>query len=546
MKTTRRQIMLKMLPITAIVFTHILCIGTTDTAYAQQTTANIAITVTSTKQQTFDGFGSAMLGINFIPAGGRKGIPGSVSAQVYDRLFKTNDANSLNLTFVRLGVPTSNYKNTATASYDFNTAIEKTGQGDIIRAARARNSKLRVFFSAWTPPYWMKRNNKEYNVGTPGSDDKVTVEPDAPTTNRLKPEEYGNYATLLKTFCDDFRTKFGFYPHALSLQNEPDLNVSYGSCLYTVDEYKNALTAVRKAFGLSYPTKLWGPELGGSAGARVNYVKTIAGTGLLDAIAQHSYNGDISLIPDSAKNNLKVIQTEYAPLEQSPPVYKGDQQLIAATEINQFCKDANKGKVSSWIHWEAIGIKFPGGGKDIGESLISAEAVSNPNTVYKYVDQQGVSTQGVWNLNDNEKYPADGAQYSPQWNLEFQNFQLTSLYYAFRRLTQSVTPGSVSRLTNITPSRDQGSDSQKDVYAAGFKRSDGKYCLVVANSGSTAYQGALKFDELAKSGRKGFNTYYTSGDEKGPINDATSITKFNNGEATATLNPRAVYIFVQQ
>jgi hypothetical protein len=324
------------------------------------------------------------------------------------------------------------------------------------------------------------------------------------------------------------------------------MNVRYSSCVYTVDQYKNALTALRNTFGWSYPTKLWGPELGGSAGTRVNYVGTIAGAGLLNEIGQHSYNGDTTLIPDWAKNNLKVNQTEYAPLEQDPPVYKGDQQLIAATEINQFCKDANKGKVSSWIHWEGVGIKFPGGGKDIGESLIIAEAVPNPKTVYKYVDQEGVSTQGVWNLNNNEKYPADGTQYSPQWDLEFQNFQLTSLYYAFRRLTQSVTPGSVSRLTNISSSGDQGSTLQKDVYAAGFRRSDGKYCLVVANSGSTAYQGTFKIDELAKTGRKGFNTYYTSRNEKGPINDVASVTAFNNGQATATLNPRAVYIFVQQ
>ena len=523
----------RFLPYAAIASVNALSIGVAQIAHAQ---TNINITVTTTSQQSFDGFG-VTIGGQFLPAGGRKGRGGSVSAQVYDRLFKSNDANSVKLSFLRLEVNTSNYKTSASAGYDFDTAVEKSGEGDMIRAARSRNPGLKIMLTPWTPPYWMKYNNAEYNAGAGSSD------PNVKTTNRLKPDQYNNYATLLKTFCDNFKTKFGFYPHAISLQNEVDMDVPYGSCVFTDDQYKGLLTAARKAFPWGYPTKLWGPELGGNKDS--NYIGTIAGAGLLDAIAQHSYNGDTGLIPDWAKNNLKVNQTEYSAIPQE--VFKNDQPWIAATSINQFCKDANKGKVSSWFHWNAVGAKLnddPAKPLDVGESLIVANTAYNPNSVYKYVDQSNVKT---CKLNDNTLYPADGAEYSSQYFREFTTFQLTSLYYAFRRLTQSVTPGSVSRQTTVTPSIDQGSGLQNDVYAAGFKRGDGKYCLVVANSSKSAtYNGTLKFDELGSAGVKSFNTYYTSGDGSVPVNDVSSTTAFNNGEATTILQPHAVYIFVQK
>ena len=109
------------------------------------------------------------------------------------------------------------------------------------------------------------------------------------------------------------------------------------------------------------------------------------------------------------------------------------------------------------------------------------------------------------------------------YGMEFNTFERTALYYAFRRLTQSVTPGSVGRLTNVSPSGNTGSGIiGDDVYAAGFKRSDGKQCLVVVNSSKTVtYNGTLKINELSSAGWKGFNTYYTSSDGNGPINDVS-------------------------
>jgi len=281
----------------------------------------------------------------------------------------------------------------------------------------------------------------------------------------------------------------------------------------------------------------------------VNYIGVVATAGLLDAIGQHSYDGDTGMIPDWAKNNLKVNQTEFSCL--GAEYFKGDQQLVASTAINQFCRDANLGKDSSWFYFDAVNVNFNSVAPelfDVGEALISAPApVYNENSVYTYVDQGPITRQGVGAINNNTDYPVNGSEYSPQYKREFTTFERTALYYAFRRLTQSVTPGSVSRLTNVGASGQTGIFLRDDVYAAGFKRADGKYCLVVANSSkTTSYNGVLKIDGLGSAGWKGFNTYYTSSDASGSVNDVSWTTAFNNGQATATLYPRAVYIFVQQ
>ena len=361
MAQMRQQMVSHLLPVTTIVSVYALGVGMTGVAHAQQ---DVAITVTSTAQQTFEGFGiniSNPFG-EFVPSGGRKGRTGTLSAQLYDSLFKGNEANSLRLTYLRLAVNTSNYKNTPTANYDFATAVEKFGQGDIIRAARARNRGLKIVL-ATSPPYWMKYNNADYNEGVYSTDPNIT------TTNRLKTDQYDSYATLLKTYCDNFNTKMGFYPYALGLQNEPETDIGYSSCVFTYDQFKGLLTSARNAFPWGYPTQLWGPERGGNRDSY--YIGTIATAGLLDALGAHSYDGDTGLIPAWAKNNLKVHQTEFSCLGTA--TFHNDQQLIASCAINQFCRDANKGKVSSWFYFDAVNVKFqdtPEHSFDVGEALI--------------------------------------------------------------------------------------------------------------------------------------------------------------------------------
>ena len=89
--------------------------------------------------------------------------------------------------------------------------------------------------------------------------------------------------------------------------------------------------------------------------------------------------------------------------------------------------------------------------------------------MYTYVDQTGLPVDhALIALNDNAKYPATGGPYETPYKSEFgTDWTLTSKYYAFRRLTQSILPGSISLLTKTSPGYTSAS-SQDDVYSAAF------------------------------------------------------------------------------
>ena len=66
------------------------------------------------------------------------------------------------------------------------------------------------------PPAWMKSNNNI--VG-----------------GRLNDTSYAGYATHLKAFAD-YMSSNGVPLRAISIQNEPDVNVNYESCDWTASE----------------------------------------------------------------------------------------------------------------------------------------------------------------------------------------------------------------------------------------------------------------------------------------------------------------------
>ena len=124
------------------------------------------------------------------------------------------------------------YQPSAGASYDFASSVVKTGQADVIQAAKSRNPRIKLYYANWTPPFWMKENGADYDATVGSAAHPVTFSPDAKTTNHLLASQQGNYAALLGQFCTDFNTYFKSPLDALSFQNEPDVNVPYGSCLY--------------------------------------------------------------------------------------------------------------------------------------------------------------------------------------------------------------------------------------------------------------------------------------------------------------------------
>ncbi|MDO8545467.1 MAG: hypothetical protein Q7S40_33920 [Opitutaceae bacterium] len=143
-------------------------------------TINLGIT-----RQIIDGFGGCSYGCN------------RLSAAACDTLFLNNSNSQLGFTLHRVRIdPTE-------GSYGRNTERDN--------AANAHARGALVLGTPWTPPAYMKSGGSE--VG--GS---------------LLPQYYAAYATYLGAACTDLGLDF------ISIQNEPDVHVTYESCDWTAEQ----------------------------------------------------------------------------------------------------------------------------------------------------------------------------------------------------------------------------------------------------------------------------------------------------------------------
>ena len=519
-------------------------------ASASPTAVNIE--VTQVHQQTFHGFG-AMLANNdvswFLPAGGRADVPGSVASKVYDLIFNPNDPNSLNLSYFRTGINTDLYKMSPTAPYDLISAVEKTGDADVIRAVKKRNPNIKIYVSIGTPPYWMKENGADYNRADP-----ISWSVDAPTTNHLLNTNTTAFAALVRNYCTQFNQHFGFPIDALSLQNEPDTNVQYSCCIYPdshdVDPHASTYAEILSDLAnqhLPSSTQLWGPE--NTKCTNTSYFARTAASGLVSNIATHDYGSTVADLPMSARYGLPVNMTETSFLDSDYLVngQPGEAEMGGAL-ANSFCKDVNDGRAASWFWLTCVGVNFPHSQDDTGPNLIMATAESDPSSIYKCIDMSKFPTDhGLIALDDNKLYPASGGPYECQWMTDFgPKLVLTSKYYVLRRLSQEITPGSVSLLTTTNPSYHDTTNGQSDVYSAAFKLPSGKLCLVIANQGQKSYATTVKFDQLISKPDAGFTVYYTSQDGSGkPINDVSWTDDFKYGLEPTNIWPMSTFCYVE-
>lgn len=84
---------------------------------------------------------------------------------------------------------------------------------DVPGAKLAESLGAKIIATPWTPPAWMKSN-------------------DSQSGGSLDTNEYAAYAGHLKAFADTMAS-YGAPVYAVSVQNEPDFNASYQSCLWT-------------------------------------------------------------------------------------------------------------------------------------------------------------------------------------------------------------------------------------------------------------------------------------------------------------------------
>ena len=87
----------------------------------------------------------------------------------------------------------------------------------------AQKYGVQIMATPWSPPSWMKSNNQVSNGG------------------KLLPEYYDNYAEYLAQYVKGYKEQHGLDIAVLSVQNEPDANPGWSSCMFTGDEFDTFL-----------------------------------------------------------------------------------------------------------------------------------------------------------------------------------------------------------------------------------------------------------------------------------------------------------------
>lgn len=152
----------------------------------------------------------------------------------------------------------------------------------------AKKFGAKILASPWSPPPALKSNKSD--IG-----------------GRLLPENYTAFKEYINEFIT-FMSQNGAAVDVVSIQNEPDIKVSYESCDWTADEMINFL----KAPGQIKGAKLAAPE---SFNFNQNFTNALLSTDEIaqkfDIVAGHIYGGGLARFPLAEQKKKEIWMTEY-------------------------------------------------------------------------------------------------------------------------------------------------------------------------------------------------------------------------------------------
>jgi len=181
---------------------------------------------------------------------------------------------------------------------------------------------VKIIASPWTPPPGLKTNNNI--VG-----------------GRLREDSYAAYAAHLKSFAD-YMSNNGVPIYAISVQNEPDVQVTYESCDWNAAEMLRFMkenapdvgTGVFAAESFNFNHTMTDPILNDSIAA--SHTAFIGG---------HIYGGGLIRYPLAEAKGKEVWMTEHLELSDD-----WDGALATGKEIN----DCMKANMSAYIWWYIV------------------------------------------------------------------------------------------------------------------------------------------------------------------------------------------------
>lgn len=193
-------------------------------------------------------------------------------------------------------------------------------------AKKASDMGVKIIASPWSPPADMKTNNNT-------------------TGGNLKDDAYVDYAHWLKSFVD-YMAEHGVDLYAVSVQNEPDIEVDYESCDWTPDQMLRFV----KEYGDSVGTRLMAPESfqfrRQMSDPLLNDSRAAAN---LDIVAGHIYGGGLASYPLAEEKGKEVWMTEHF----TESKHSGNDWSLAldvATEMQKVMK----ADMSAYVWWYIV------------------------------------------------------------------------------------------------------------------------------------------------------------------------------------------------
>lgn len=293
-------------------------------------------------KQTIRGFGACTIGWQ-----------GGLTATDMDRGF-TSGGGTLGFDIARIEVPA----NSASSSWS----------AEVSRGAMAKSRGAIVMATPWSPPPEMKTNN-----------DTVS--------GSLKTTEYASYKNHLVNFVN-YAAGNGSALYAISVQNEPDYQVTYVSCDWTPTELRNF---VRDQMGAFYTTKVIASESFNFNKASTDPIlNDTTAASHLDIVGGHAYGATIAY-DDLAKSKGKdVWMTEY---------FINDQTIAGVLKTAKSLHDfLHTAQTNAYVHWYLKRVYGPldADGNRSKRGCVLAQWSRAVEPGYVRVDSTGNPTAGVY------------------------------------------------------------------------------------------------------------------------------------------------------
>ncbi len=207
-------------------------------------------------------------------------------------------------------------------------------------ALAAQDLGATIIATPWTPPAWMKSNDSQ--VG--GS---------------LLPSNYATYAAYLKSFADTMAAH-GVTVNAISVQNEPDFDASYQSCLWNATQFDNFMKNDASLIGVPVfmpESATFSHQLSDST------LNDPAAAANVAFIGGHIYgdvdnNGNVTSAvqyPLALQKGKELWMTEYLINSGNPPAYNSlDTGWAGAIQTAKTINDCMNYNMSAYVWWYIV------------------------------------------------------------------------------------------------------------------------------------------------------------------------------------------------